>query len=504
MHASECLLSIKSIGEAKADRILNLRKENGGTLTVHDLQKSKGVSNSAIKKLQHSGFIIFSGKNVSAESKVCSSQEHLVVQVGVEDFHEVEEKDDEDSDDQCAFPDKELLHLSGLSFEHQNLQSLKVELSGSSCQVFPSQGTAGFEPKTLDYTPMVAGKPGLDDIWSVLITIKNNMSKTEKSVEKLESAQVETNNKVTKLFRTVEELNRSVHSTSTAQLELKSTVDRLDQRVANVEEKHQKLDRVESDTTMLKSNVSGLTCSQQEVMFKCYRDVSNLRQQLQSKMQETKSRFSRLDSRLDRQAEEHNQQKTEFSSLKSRVTQHQVMFDRELESVKETQRSQDEAITSLQRLQNAESQHQQEVSLLHRDLDGLAQQVQDVKEEVQNLKHAPCDHNPSISKHQTGVEQDVAFQTLQEKHEQILDQQKKQLEGMADEKCLVDTEKAFERNINVQSQIFEAKRKPTLEKVNRQLKTMRDTFNLEYELPSNLPGLGLEASSRVELPGVFR
>ena len=56
------LLSIRSIGEAKADRILNLREENGGTLTLHDLQKSKVVSNSAIKKLQHSGFIIFSGK----------------------------------------------------------------------------------------------------------------------------------------------------------------------------------------------------------------------------------------------------------------------------------------------------------------------------------------------------------------------------------------------------------------------------------------------------------
>ena len=73
------LLSIKSIGEAKADRILNLREENGGTLTLHDLQKSKVVSNSAIKKLQHSGFIIFSEKNVSAESKVCSSQEHLLI-----------------------------------------------------------------------------------------------------------------------------------------------------------------------------------------------------------------------------------------------------------------------------------------------------------------------------------------------------------------------------------------------------------------------------------------
>ena len=71
------LLSIKSIGEAKADRILNLRKENGGTLTLYDLQKSKVVSNSVIKKLQHSGFIIFSEKHVSAESKVCSSQEHL-------------------------------------------------------------------------------------------------------------------------------------------------------------------------------------------------------------------------------------------------------------------------------------------------------------------------------------------------------------------------------------------------------------------------------------------
>ena len=60
---------------------------------------------------------------------------------------------------------------------------------------------------------------------------------------------------------------------------------------------------------------------------------------------------------------------------------------------------------------------------------------------------------------------------------------------MADENCLDDIEKAFEQNVNVQSKIFEAKHKPTLEKVNRQLRTMRDTFNLEYELPSNLPGL---------------
>ena len=56
------LLSIKSIGEAKADRILNLRKENGGMLTLLDLQKSKVVTNSVIKKLQHLGLIIFSEK----------------------------------------------------------------------------------------------------------------------------------------------------------------------------------------------------------------------------------------------------------------------------------------------------------------------------------------------------------------------------------------------------------------------------------------------------------
>ena len=54
------LLSIRSIGEAKADRILNLRKENGGTLTLNDLQKSKVVSNSVNKKLHYSGFILFS------------------------------------------------------------------------------------------------------------------------------------------------------------------------------------------------------------------------------------------------------------------------------------------------------------------------------------------------------------------------------------------------------------------------------------------------------------
>ena len=153
-------MSIKSIGEAKADRILNLREENGGTLTLHDLQKSKVVSNSVIKKLQHSGFIIFSDKNVSSDNKVCSSLEHLVVQVGTEDSREVEEMDDEDSDDQYAFPDKESLHLSGTSADHQKLQSPKVELSGSSCQVFPSQGTAGLEPETSDSIPILTGKPG--------------------------------------------------------------------------------------------------------------------------------------------------------------------------------------------------------------------------------------------------------------------------------------------------------------------------------------------------------
>ena len=150
---------------------------------------------------------------------------------------------------------------------------------------------------------------------------------------------------------------------------------------------------------MLKNAVSSLIFSQQEVMFNCYRDVSNFGQQLQSKMQQTSCRFSRLDSRLDRQAKEYDQQKTEFSFLKSRVTHHQVMFNQELESVKETQRSQNEALTSLQRLENAKRQHQQEVSLLHRDLDFLAQQVQDVKKEVQNLKYAPCNHNAWISKH---------------------------------------------------------------------------------------------------------
>ena len=93
------------------------------------------------------------------------------------------------------------------------------------------------------------------------------MSKTEKCVEKLGSAQVDTNDKVTKLFRTVEELNHSVHSTSKAKLELKSTVGRLDQRVAVVELKHQQFDRVESDTTMLKNAVNCLTSSQQEVQL---------------------------------------------------------------------------------------------------------------------------------------------------------------------------------------------------------------------------------------------
>ena len=132
---------------------MNLKKENGGTLTLRDLQKSKVVSNSVIKKLQHSGFILFGEKNVSANYKICSSQQHLVVQVGTEDFHKVEEKDNED------------LHFWGLSIDHHKLQSPKVELSGSSFQIFSSQGTPGFEPETSDSIPIVDGKLGLEDIF---------------------------------------------------------------------------------------------------------------------------------------------------------------------------------------------------------------------------------------------------------------------------------------------------------------------------------------------------
>ena len=110
---------------------------------------------------------------------------------------------------------------------------------------------------------------------------------------------------MTKLFRTVEELNRSVHSTGTAQLELKSSVDRLDQRLAVIEQEHQQPDRVESNATMLKSTVTGLTISQQEVAFNC--------------------------SCLDQQTDEFDKQKTEFSSLKSKVMHHQEMFDQEPE-----------------------------------------------------------------------------------------------------------------------------------------------------------------------------
>ena len=71
-------------------------------------------------------------------------------------------------------------------------------------------------------------------------------------------------------------MGRSVHSTSTTRHERVSSIDHLDQTVAVVEQKHQQLDRVESDTTMLKSALTSLTSSQQEVEFKCYRDVSNL------------------------------------------------------------------------------------------------------------------------------------------------------------------------------------------------------------------------------------
>ena len=85
------------------------------------------------------------------------------------------------------------------------------------------------------------------------------------------------------------------------------------------------------------------------------------------------------------------------------------------------------------------------------------------------------------------MEQEVAFLALQKDLEtsrltelsklvteneaalqKILVQQKQQLEGVVDENCLDEIEKAFERNVNVQTKVVEAKRKPTLEKVNRQ------------------------------------
>ena len=46
--------------------------------------------------LQHSGFL-FNEKTVSTDHKVSSSQEYLVDPVGTYDYHEVEEREDEDS-----------------------------------------------------------------------------------------------------------------------------------------------------------------------------------------------------------------------------------------------------------------------------------------------------------------------------------------------------------------------------------------------------------------------
>ena len=77
---------------------------------------------------------------MSAESKVCSSQEHLLIQTGTEDFHEVEEKDDEDSDDQCAFPDKESLHLSGLSLITSEFTVAKSRVVGLILSGFSQSG----------------------------------------------------------------------------------------------------------------------------------------------------------------------------------------------------------------------------------------------------------------------------------------------------------------------------------------------------------------------------
>ena len=88
--------------------------------------------------------------------------------MGTDDFHEVE-KEDEDSYDQCALPDKESLLLLGLSTDHQKFESPKVELSSSSPQVIPSQESSRFAPRTSDSIPTVDGKLRLDDKLSVLI-----------------------------------------------------------------------------------------------------------------------------------------------------------------------------------------------------------------------------------------------------------------------------------------------------------------------------------------------
>ena len=67
---------------------------------------------------------------MSADFKVCYTQKHLVDQTGDDNFHEVEEKEDDDSDNQCALPDEEFFLLSVLLTDHQKLQLTKVELLG--------------------------------------------------------------------------------------------------------------------------------------------------------------------------------------------------------------------------------------------------------------------------------------------------------------------------------------------------------------------------------------
>ena len=297
------------------------------------------------------------------------------------------------------------------------------------------------------------------------------------------------------LSEAVGNLKVSVSAANDSNLKLAAMVTGLDERVTAVEGLHTRCDDLSEEAKAVESSVQGLFLSHDQ--FKCdmRKEIQGAYQEWRDGVKAVESRVADLQNKLGQQEGVSDSVRNDIVGLQSDLNQQDEKYHRELRVVTESQdrleecrinmeRDQEQCSTRVASLELQQKQHRDEVTDLSVSLDGLQMQVRTVREEVDSLKKIPVvtqkdsgDLNPKVAVSTDPVYQAMErdlftlFQELSkllveneavlQRHEQTLREQEKQLEGMKRGSygpCLADIEDAHQHVLNVQGQVFKAKR----------------------------------------------
>ena len=523
------LMRIKDVGERKAENILAARDRNGGQLTRSQFQEERLTGGSVMQYIFANNLIRFSGEvsvysggaQFSQMGQLCSdngplAQSELQLAAVGTTANQV-----------CSNTD----YLTSMN-RHQ--------FQGA----YDGEHSAGLIKTESDSDGRFAsGDSGSEinskDLFAILRDIRRSSKRTHKKLQILCESQDSTGEKVSMLSEAAGNLKVSVSAANDSNLKLAAMVTGLDERVTAVEGLHTRCDDLSEEAKAVESSVQGLFLSHDQ--FKCdmHKEVQGAYQEWRDGVKAVESRVADLQNKLGQQEGVSDSVRNHIVGLQSDLNQQDEKYHRDLRVVSESQdrleegrfnmeRDQEQCSTRVASLELQQKQHRDEVTDLSVSLDCLQMQVRTVREEVDSLKKVPVvtqkdsgDLNPKVAVSTDPVyqamERDLftSFQELSklvveneavlQRHEQTLREQEKQLEEMKRGSygpCLADIEDAHQHVLNVQGQVFKAKRQPVLSKIGQQLQVMKDTFNIEYELSLNLHGFqwtGLDLKASDEL-----